>query len=71
MRAGVTAQQTDNNDVLKAISSLHAELARLKLDICNKIEAEISEKVLSIRDLTYGAQRIWIFRDLPPEVTRR
>ncbi|MED6240571.1 hypothetical protein ATANTOWER_023464, partial [Ataeniobius toweri] len=48
-RAGGTAQQTDNNDVLKAISSLHAELAHLKSDICNKIEAAISEVKYTLR----------------------
>ncbi|MED6256016.1 hypothetical protein ATANTOWER_018396 [Ataeniobius toweri] len=48
-RASETAQQTDNNDVLKAISSLHAKLARLKSDICNKIEADISEVKYTLR----------------------
>jgi len=41
-RAGESAQQADSNDVLKAITSLQAELARVKSDICNKIETEIS-----------------------------
>ncbi|MEQ2309542.1 hypothetical protein AMECASPLE_039870 [Ameca splendens] len=48
MRAGENAQQTDNNDVLKAISSLHAEPA-IKSDICNKIETEISEVKYTLR----------------------
>lgn len=48
-RAGESAQQADSNDVLKAITSLHAELARVKSDICNKIEAEISEVKYTLR----------------------
>lgn len=34
--AGESAQQADSSDVLKAITSLHTELARVKSDICNK-----------------------------------
>ena len=48
-RAGESAQQADSNDVLKAITSLHAELARVKSDIGDKIEAEISEVTTTLR----------------------
>ena len=48
-RAGESAQQADSNEVLKAITSLHTELARVKSDICNKIEAEISEVKYTLR----------------------
>ena len=48
-RPGESAQHVDSNDVLKPIASLHAELARVKSDICNKIEAEISEVTTTLR----------------------
>lgn len=46
---GESALQADSNYVLKAITSLHAELAGVKSDICNKIEAEISEVKHTLR----------------------
>lgn len=55
-RAGESAQQADSNDVLKAITSLHAELARVKSDICNKIEAEISEDKVHLERGNSGAE---------------
>lgn len=47
--AGEGAQQANSNEVLKAISMLHAELVRMKSDICNKIKAQISEVKHSLR----------------------
>lgn len=48
-RAGESVQQADSNDVLKARTSLYSELALVKLEICNKIEAEISEVTTTLR----------------------
>ena len=48
-RAGESIQQADSNNVLKAITSLHSELALVKSEICNKIETEISEVTTTLR----------------------
>ncbi len=47
--AGDTAHQANSNDVLKAITALHSELALVKSDICNKIEEEIAEVTTTLR----------------------
>ncbi|GLD49757.1 moronecidin-like protein [Lates japonicus] len=41
--ASESTQRVDSNDVPKAMASLHSELAHVKSEICNKIEAEMSE----------------------------
>ena len=48
-RDGESAQQAESNDVLKAITSPHAELARVKSNIGNKIETEISKVKHTLR----------------------
>lgn len=46
---GKVAQRADNRDVLEAIASLHSELMLVKLEIHNKILAEISEVTTTLR----------------------
>ncbi len=46
------AWRANNNEVLEAIASLHSELTLVKSEICQKIEAEISEVTTTLRGET-------------------